>query len=369
MLNADHAAVTAYERHIIATEGPRTVAGTYYPREIDADERRHWLAERMVREARREHALQHTTAADARLRVGTWLTPRERARVDLGLLGHVDLAHRETLHAIRGDLITGRIDAALVSAALVQLPDTPTLSAIVCDFPGNLLVGFIAEADESQALAGALTFGQAGVRALVDARTATGWQALRAALDMQRVPDAFVQRAVRELTVRDPGAATGKPSCSAGWARFIAVAFSPRVRTAKDVAASLGVCASTLTSRFYRVGLPSPKRYVAYARLVWAARLGEAPGVSIAAIAHRLDASSPQSFGRTVRTQVGVTASTFRRQYDGATMLARFRAELIEPYRDALRTFDPLTVSHAARIAAARTRSPRARLTLTGRVA
>jgi AraC-like DNA-binding protein len=99
---------------------------------------------------------------------------------------------------------------------------------------------------------------------------------------------------------------------------------------------------STLMSRFFRAELPSPKRYVAYARLVWAAHLGESPAMSIAAIADRLNASSPQSFHRTVRTLMATSAAEFRCAFNGARMLERFRAELVTPYRDTLRRFDPL---------------------------
>jgi hypothetical protein len=42
-----------------------------------------------------------------------------------------------------------------------------------------------------------------------------------------------------------------------------------------------------------------------------------------------------------------VTAANFRRQFDGEAMLARFRTDLIEPYRAKLQTFDPLSASNA----------------------
>lgn len=368
MADIDPAAVLAYERHILATEGPCHVGGAYYANEYDAERQRRLIAERMVRESLRREAIDRAAAVAGRVRVGTWLAPRERARVDVAAGGQLDLTHRETPHALRGDLTTGRIDAALVSAALVRLPDVPTLSALVRDFPANPVVGFVAEVEEAQALAGALAFGQAGIVTVVDARNATGWSALRSAFNGRQLADPFIQGAVRELTGRANGT-TDEATCTTGWMRFLAAAFSPRVATAKQVAASLGVCCSTLTSRFYRAGLPSPKSYVAHARLVWAARLGETPGLSISAIAHRLDASSPQSFGRTVRTMLGVTASDFRRQFDGAAMLARFRAEFVEPYRETLRTFDPLTVSQAEREQMGRKRSARRGLAIAGRAA
>jgi len=39
-------------------------------------------------------------------------------------------------------------------------------------------------------------------------------------------------------------------------------------------------------SRFFRVSLPSPKQNVAYARLVWAAYVGESRAMIIAVIAN-----------------------------------------------------------------------------------
>ena len=100
-------------------------------------------------------------------------------------------------------------------------------------------------------------------------------------------------------------------------------------------------------SRFFRAGLPAPKRYLAVARLVRAARLFENPGFSVANIANHLDYSSPQSFGRHVRTTLGLTAVEFRRHYDGAAMLLHFRESLVLPYATALRRLRPLsTIVH-----------------------
>ncbi len=63
--------------------------------------------------------------------------------------------------------------------------------------------------------------------------------------------------------------------------------------------------------------------------------------MTVNAIAHRLDASSPQSFGRTVRFAMGMTAVQFRRAFTGRAMLDRFIGSLVRPYRDTLRAFDP----------------------------
>jgi AraC-like DNA-binding protein len=118
---------------------------------------------------------------------------------------------------------------------------------------------------------------------------------------------------------------------------------SSRIGNVRTLARLLGVLPSTMMSRFFRAGVPAPKRYLAMARLVRAARLFENSGFSVANVANHLDYSSPQSFGRHVRTLLHITAGDFRHQYDGTSMLQRFRSELVLPYVEALRTLRPLT--------------------------
>ena len=304
-----------------------------------------------------------------RPRVGTWLTPRERGEVEMAAGALLSFVHRDTLQALRQDLVTARADTALVSASLVRRSDVMALSALVQDFPGTPTLGIVSEITGDRALAGALAFGQAGIRKIIDVRAVGGWAALRGAFDPERLRHPFIRNALRDLIVV-PTETGGQRFFTPGWTRFLEASFSPRILSAKQVARSLGVCPSTLMSRFFRAGLPSPKSYVAQAALVWAAYLGESPGLSLNAIAHRMDASSPQSFGRMVRILVGVSAGEFRRRFDGVAMLERFRANLIDPYREMLRTFDPLTESQGERAKARRWEdSPHSGQNITGSAA
>src|SRR5256885_7591940 len=77
-------------------------------------------------------------------------------------------------------------------------------------------------------------------------------------------------------------------------------------------------------SRFYRIGLPSPKTYLAGMRLLHAAYLFLNPGLSVSDVAYRLDYSSPQSFGRHLKAMLGVTAGEFRRRFPFDVSLARY---------------------------------------------
>jgi AraC-like DNA-binding protein len=78
------------------------------------------------------------------------------------------------------------------------------------------------------------------------------------------------------------------------------------------------------------------------ARLVRAAHLFENRGFSVANVANHLEYSSPQSFGRHVRTLLQLTAVEFRDRYDGAAMFQRFREELVLPHRSTLTRLLPL---------------------------
>src|SRR5205085_6213377 len=109
------------------------------------------------------------------------------------------------------------------------------------------------------------------------------------------------------------------------WRFFQSLFLSPpSVCTVRKLARSLEILPSTLMSRFFRAGLPAPKRFLTMARLVRAAHLFENRGFSVANISNHLEYSSPQSFGRHIRTLLHLTAVEFRDRYDGVGMFNRF---------------------------------------------
>src|SRR5258708_3680875 len=91
-----------------------------------------------------------------------------------------------------------------------------------------------------------------------------------------------------------------------------------------------------------RSRMPSPKTYPVGLRLLHAACLFRNPRLSGADVLHRLDYSSPQSFGRHVKAALGVTAGEFRQRFPFDVALARYVDLLVAPYREALRGFHPL---------------------------
>ena len=116
---------------------------------------------------------------------------------------------------------------------------------------------------------------------------------------------------------------------------------APTLGTVRKLAAALGMLPGSLQSRFARAGLPSVKDYLAFVRLLYAARYFEDKSVSCGLVAYRLDYSSPQSFNRHIKSRLGLIASEFREaQFE--VMLSRFLSTLVAPHRDKLAHFNPL---------------------------
>ena len=284
-----------------------------------------------------ERSLTPTLAA-----VSTVLTPAERLRVDAAGEGSYHALHRDSVDDVVKDIKANRAAAVLVSVARCDQSARAGVEMMVREFPRVPTVALLSQIEPGTPRQ-MLLLGQSGVRQLVDVREPAGWRELRTLLIGTQV-DSMQRRALSELAVDLTGV---NRDC---W-RFFEALFTapPPVITVRAFSQYLGVLPSTLMSRFFRARLPAPKRYLAVARLVRAARLFENPGFSVANIANHLDYSSPQSFGRHVRSVLGMTAVQFRRRYDGATMLLHFRESLVLPYAEALRRLKPLSTTARVR--------------------
>lgn len=281
---------------------------------------------------------QHPAAPRSPLPIATMLTPNERLRVDAAGDGSYHAIHRDSVAELVQDLKSNRAGAVLVSVARYDQHARAGVAALVREFPRVPTVALLTQLDRSTPQS-VLSLGSTGVRRLVDVREAEGWRELRNCLLAVRGDD--IQReAMSQLAVDLSGVSQ---DC---WRFFETLFLAPaRVSTVRTFAQRLDVLPSTLMSRFFRAGLPAPKQYLATARLVRAARLFENPGFSVANVANHLDYSSPQSFGRHVRTLMSMTAVEFRERYDGAGMLHHFRETLVLPHLDCLRQLRPLTPS------------------------
>jgi AraC-like DNA-binding protein len=286
-----------------------------------------------------------TGQSSTRPAIATLLTPDERLRVDAAGYGLYRAVHRESLEDVVRELKKRPISAVVVSVSCCDDRSAARIGSVVREFPRVPAVALLTQLEQRSAST-VLALGRSGVKALVDVRRAEGWGQLRSLL-MTDAGDDIGRLALAQLGVDLAGA---PEDCL----RFFEMLFAPGPAvTVRALARRLDLRPSTLMSRFFRARLPAPKRYLSAARLVRAARLMENGGLSVANVADHLEYSSPQSFGRHVRAQLGLTASEFRQRYDGEGMLHRFREALVLPHRDVLRRFSPLAPTIRARRGAA----------------
>ena len=274
--------------------------------------------------------------------IATMIEPVERPRVDAAGIGLFRTIHRNNFDELLRDLKERRISAVLVSVARCVREEPSQMAAVIREFPRIPTLALLSGAGNVSAEA-VLALGNCGVRTLVDVREPTGWSRLRQLLGSEATRD--VDRTA--LTTLWGDLAGVPDDC---WLFFEAL-FLPqyRVSTVRGLAQRLHVLPSTLMSRFFRARLPAPKQYLAFARLIRAARLLENPGLSIADVANHLDYSSPQSFGRHVKTMLSITAGEFRQGHDAERMVQRFRQDLVLPNIERLHALHPLRVRPSLR--------------------
>ena len=266
--------------------------------------------------------------------VCTVVPPPERPRVDAAGDGCFATVHAESLRDVVVAARRRRVDAVVVSVHRCGGAELPAVARFVREFPAIPAVALVSRHD-GDAVDALLRLGASGVRTAVDCTEPHGWHRLREVVGHPSSP--AVARIVARLLP-----ALGDASPEARLFFDTVVRLAPVLPTVRGLARHLRVSSSTLVSRFYRALLPSPKSYLSGMRLVHAAYLFRCAGLSVADVAYRLDYSSPQSFGRHLRTALGLTAGEFRRRFPFEVALARYIDLLVTPHREALRAFTPV---------------------------
>lgn len=266
--------------------------------------------------------------------IATVLTPGERQRVDAASHGLFSVVHRESLpDAIR--VVRERpVDAVLLSVHQCAAEQLDTVGHLVREFPGIPTVAVLSRTDAAVPAA-LLRLGASGVQRVVDLSLPAGWAQLRQLVSRPATRSvAGIQRPIFEAL----------PDLTLDGRLFweALVRLAPEMPTVRALALRLRVRPSTLMSRFGRAGLPSPKNYLAAVRLLHAAHLFQYGGLSVADVAYRLKYSSPQSFGRHLRTIMGITSSEFRTRFPFPLAVARFVELMITPYGSTWTAFHPV---------------------------
>jgi AraC-like DNA-binding protein len=266
--------------------------------------------------------------------VATVLEPADRYRVDAAAGGRFATIHANSVADAIRTVRERPVEAVLLSTGYLASDHVPAVAGLVKAFPAVRAVAVVSRHDtrSSERL---LELGASGVRTVVDLSQRDGWRALR---DLLTHPASPVSATILARVM--PELEDTPADCRFCFATLIRLA--PAVGTVRSLCRRYHVRPSTFVSRFFRAGLPSPKRYLAHLRLVYVAALLETRGLSVADAAHQLEYSSPQGFGRHLRTITGLSAVEFRRTMTFARAVDDFVGRLIVPYRTALRAFHPL---------------------------
>ena len=266
--------------------------------------------------------------------VAAILAPAERLRVDAAGTGCFAIIHRESISdAIR--MVRERpVDAVLLSVQQCGPEQVDGVSHLIREFPSVPTVALVSQ-HGPRATETLLLLGASGVKRVIDVTAPTGWAHLRELLTQP------VTRSVARIQGPVLAALTEVTPDTRIFLEAM-IRLAPDTPTVRNLSKRLGVRPSTLMSRFARADLPSPKSYLAAIRLLHAALLFEDSGLSIADVAYRLEYSSPQSFGRHVRSLLGITSTEFRHRFPFPVAVERFVTLLIAPYAAVWERFHPL---------------------------
>ena len=262
------------------------------------------------------------------------VTELERSSLEAASIGCFSVLHRSSVPEVVRAVRERAVDAVLLSVQQCGKERADQVDELIRSFPGVPTLALVSRHDP-QTVETLLRFGATGVRQVVDVTEPAGWKRLR-----QLVAEPATRGAARILAPLLDALPTLPPD-----ARLfleILVRLAPEVAAVRTIARRMQVKPSTLMSRFVRAGLPSPKSYLSGIRLLYAAQYFEGGGRSVSDVAYRLECSSPQSFGRSLRAMLGITPGEFRLRFPFPTALERFLEHLVVPYRASWVSFHPI---------------------------
>ena len=273
--------------------------------------------------------------------VVTLLEPELRSAIDAATGGSVGKVHVESPSQAANAVREHSPTALLLSPTIASRYSDAQIGSLVAQSLGTVTVAVLGS-DWPTAQRSLLDLGRCGVRQLVNLAQRDGWDQLRKVI-YETAGDCRVV-VFRQLLI----AAQDSTDEFKGFLATL-VRMAPGTATVRKLSRGMGIEPSTLMSRFFRARLPAPKKYLVMTRLLYAAWFLEEPRVSVAAASDALLYSSPQSFGRHLRTTLGLTTGQFRREMPLRLAIEHYRSRLLEPYRETLTWFRPLPPQLVAR--------------------
>lgn len=227
---------------------------------------------------------------------------RLRHQCDAAVSSQGRTLHAESITEALTVLRTASPRLVLLSPSLIASEGLFALRQLVAYSRDAITVALVG--DSPPAPRTLMELGAAGVHRCLDVSQGDAWPQLRGMLSQceDRAGKTILRHVVDVL-----------PDMASDLRHFfrVLVLDAPRTPTVRGLVTVLGVHATTLNSRFVRAGLPSPKEYLVATRLLYVAAMFEEERMTVGTVAYRLQYASPQSLGRHIRAQLGITPSEF----------------------------------------------------------
>ncbi len=196
------------------------------------------------------------------------------------------------------------VELAVVDPLLSGTPSAQEIERLRVLFPSLPLILYTSLTPETAAVL--LTLGQRGIRHVVFARYDDHPVRLR---------DVLVQEeawAASRLFLEQLAGALAPLPRELRWVLEEALQAPTAVQTVGQVAARARVDRRTCERWFTRIGLPSPRHFLAAARVLYAHRLLQDPGFTVEDVAQRLGYSQVKTLQQHARAYLGLTAGEMR---------------------------------------------------------
>jgi AraC-like DNA-binding protein len=235
-------------------------------------------------------------------------------------------------HAVTWDGVLGAIrgrpvELAVVDPLLAGVPSSREIERLRVLFPSLPLILYTTLTPRTAGVL--LSLGQRGIEHVVFANYDDHPGRLREVLSREEA-----RSSSRQLLDQLADALAPLPS-QLRWVLEEALRSPGEVQTVGQVAERAHVDRRTCERWFTRVGLPSPRHYLAAARVLYAHRLLQDPGFTIEDVAKRLGYSQTKTLQQHARTYLGLTAGEMRLSLSPAEALERVVHRFLQPSRAA----------------------------------
>jgi AraC-like DNA-binding protein len=233
------------------------------------------------------------------------------------------VVHAHTWNVALATIRTRPVELATVDPLLEGSPSAHEIERLRMLFPSLPLILYTALSPATGAVL--LALGQTGIRAVVFTRLDDHPARLREVLAHEEA-----RSASRQLLDKLAGVLAPLPT-ELRWVMEEVLRAPAELQTVQQVAARARVDRRTFERWFARLGLPSPRHFLAAARVLYAHRLLQDPGFTIDDVAQRLGYAQTKTLQLHARSYLGLTAGEMRLTLEPRQALERIAQGFVPP--------------------------------------